>query len=173
MRELLDRVGRLEDRAEIQDLAVRYCFAIDSHDYDKLRSMFTADACLRTHSGRIKGLGVDGIMAYFESHLPSLGPSNHFVHGHIVEFDDGERDRATGIVASHAELGRNGTPMITAIRYLDKYERVVGRWRFRERIQSYMYFVDVREYSDVLVSELRIRTTKDNPQPADWPIPVK
>jgi hypothetical protein len=169
MDDLEARLRRLEDRAEIEELAVRYGFAVDDRDYPALRALFAPDGCLSTQAGAVKGQGVDAVMAYFDGHLPNLGPSNHFVHGHVVDFDPDDSDRATGMVASHAELWRNGVPMITAMRYLDTYRRVDGRWRFHQRTQSYMYFVDVREYPETLGSRLRIRTVKDQPQAADWP----
>lgn len=169
MDDLEARLRRLEDREEIQELAVRYGFAVDDHDYAAIRALFAPDGCLSTQAGAVKGRGVDEVVAYFEGHLPKLGASNHFVHGHVVEFDADDPDRATGLVASHAELWRDGAPMITAMRYIDAYRRVDGRWRFQERIQSYMYFVDVREYPETLGSRLRIRTSPGKPEAADWP----
>lgn len=162
------RIQRLEDLEAIRDLAVRYGFAVDERDFDAIVALFSPDGCLRTNAGVIKGQGVEGVGAYFRNHLPNLGPSNHFVHGHIVDFGE-DADRATGVVSAHAEMWRMGAPMITAMRYTDQYRRVDGRWRFQERIQSYMYFVDVREYAEALGSRLRVRSNRDNPQPADWP----
>jgi SnoaL-like domain len=162
------RIQRLEDRQEIQDLAVRYGFYVDDRDYDSLRALFAPDGCLRTNVGVIKGEGIDGVAEYFARHLPELGVSNHFVHGHLIDFDDVDNDRATGLVAGHAEVWRDGKPMVTALRYLDKYSRTADGWRFLERIQAYMYFVDVREYAEALGSTLRVRTGA-TPQPADWP----
>jgi SnoaL-like domain len=168
MDELEMRIQRLEDRQAIQDLTVRYGFYVDDRRYDKLKALFAPDGCLRTNAGVLKGEGIDGVGAYFEHHLPELGPSNHFVHGHVIDFDDVDRDLATGLVAGHAELWRDGKPMITALRYHDKYTRTPFGWRFLERIQAYMYFVDVREYPETLGSRLRIRTSA-TPLPADWP----
>src|SRR3981189_3313658 len=163
------RVQRLQDRQEIQSLAVRYGFFVDERDFDKLVALFAPDGRLRTHAGVIKGQGTEEVGAYFRNHLPNLGRSNHFVHGHVIDFVEGEPDRATGLVSAHAEMYRDGAPMITAMRYTDRYRRVEGSWRFEERIQSYMYFVDVREYAEALGSRLPVRSTKDKPKPADWP----
>jgi SnoaL-like domain len=85
-----------------------------------------------------------------------------------VQFDDGEPDVATGIVSSHAEVVRNDQPMWVALRYQDTYRRTPEGWRFADRLMSYMYYVDVREYADVLGQELRVRTY-DQPAPGDWP----
>lgn len=164
---VLRRLRSLEDRQEIQDLVVRYGFAIDDHDFERIRPLFAPDAKLRTHAGVVKGDGVDDIVAYYQKHFGRLGPSNHFVHGHLIEFD-GE-DRATGLVSSHAEVWRDELPMLTAMRYHDQYVRIDGRWVFRERVQSYMYFLDVREYADAFGAEFRVRTTPGSPQRADWP----
>lgn len=169
MNELEQRVDRLESREEIRALLVRYCLAVDDRDFDALSELFTEEAVLRQASGVIKGDGRQGVMQYFLDHLPNLGPTNHFVHGEVIEFDDSDPDRATGIVTSHAEVFRQGAPMITAMRYLDSFRRVDGAWRFAERVQTYMYFLDVREYADHFGSRLRIRTTPGDPKPADWP----
>jgi SnoaL-like protein len=168
MNELEARVRRLEDRERIEELAVRYGFCVDDRDFDGIRALFSPTATLRTKAGVIKGSNQDEVVAYFTKHLPNLTPSNHFVHGHVIEFDDSDPDTATGIVSSHAEMVRNGIPMITAMRYYDTYRRVDGQFVFEERVQTYMYFVDVREYVEALGSDLPIRSGAQ-PQAGDWP----
>ena len=165
--DLEQRIRRLEDRQQIQDLAVRYGFAVDDHDFERIRELFAPDSRLRTNAGVIKGEGVDAVVGYFETHFGRLGPSNHFVHGHLIDFQDDSR--ATGLVSSHAEVWRDGIPMLTAMRYIDTYVRIDGTWLFEERIQSYMYFVDVREYPEALGAKLRVRTPPAAPAPGDWP----
>ncbi|MGO4384429.1 nuclear transport factor 2 family protein [Specibacter sp. RAF43] len=162
------RLQQIEDRLEIQELVVRYGFLVDDHDLNGVKSLFARNGRLRTNAGLVKGEGVDGVGAYFESRFATLGPTNHFVHGHIIEFEDD--NRATGLVSSHAEVSRDGAPMLTAMRYIDTYTKVDGRWLFEDRIQSYMYFVDVREYAEALGAKLRIRTSPADAQPGDWPV---
>jgi SnoaL-like domain len=157
MNDLERAVQRLEDRNRIEEIAVRYGFYVDDGDLDGIESLFTPDATLRTKAGVIKGSNRDEVVAYFRDHLPDLTPSNHFVHGHVITFDEHDPDRAEGIVSSHAEMVRNAIPMVTAMRYYDTYRRVNGEFRFQERIQTYMYFVDVREYAEALGSELPLR----------------
>jgi SnoaL-like domain len=168
MDDLEARIRRVEDRLDIQEMAVRYGLYVDDRDYDAIMGLFAPDGRLRTAAGVVKGEGAEAVRAYFEHHMPDLGPSNHFVNGHVIDFDEIDPDVATGIVGSHAEMARNGVPMITAMRYLDGYRRVDGVWKFQDRTQTYMYFVDVREYADVLGNRLRIRSSS-TPQPADWP----
>lgn len=168
MSDLERRIDRLESREQIREILVRYGLAVDDRDYELLGSLFTSDAVLRQASGVVKGKG-PGVLQYFVDHLPELGPTNHFVHGEVVEFDDADPDRATGVVTSHAEVLRQNVPMITAMRYLDTYRRDDGVWRFAERVQTYMYFLDVRDYPTYFGSPLRIRTNPDDPKPGDWP----
>jgi ketosteroid isomerase-like protein len=169
---LEERVQRLEDLEDIRALAVRYGFAVDERDFEVLEQLFSPDAALRTAAGRAKGEGLEEVVGYFRAHLPQLGPTNHFTHGHLVTFLDGDRDRATGMVSSHAEVWRDGKPMVTAMRYLDAYVRHEGAWKFSERIQSYMYFVDVREYPEALGDALRVRAGA-SPSAADWPVALR
>ena len=166
--DLATRIERIEALEAIRSVAVKYCLAVDDRDYDVLRTLFTKDAVLRTKDGRIKGDDLDSVVGYFVDHMPDLGPSNHFTHGHVVDFDPADPGKATGIVVSHAELISKGRPMITAMRYYDTYRKEDGNWKFAERIQTYMYFVDVREYSEALGAVLRVRNGAE-PKPADWP----
>jgi hypothetical protein len=166
--DLEGRVRQLEDRARIEELAVLYGLCVDDRDLEGIRALFSPTASLRTKAGVVKGSNQDEVVAYFAKHLPNLTPSNHFVHGHVITFDDDDTDLATGVVSSHAEMVRNGIPMITAMRYYDTYRRVGGQFVFEERVQTYMYFVDVREYVEALGSDLPIRSGAQ-PQPADWP----
>ncbi|HJY26277.1 MAG TPA: nuclear transport factor 2 family protein [Actinomycetes bacterium] len=163
-----ERVRRLEDRAAIQDLAVMYGYVMDERVVDGIARLFTNDATLRSADGVFAATGLDEIVKTYQGRFDVLGPTNHFVHGHVVQFDDGEPDVATGIVSSHAEVVRNDQPMWVALRYQDTYRRTPEGWRFADRLMSYMYYVDVREYAEVLGQELRVRTY-DQPAPGDWP----
>jgi hypothetical protein len=169
MDDLECRIRRLEDLEEIRGLAVRYGVLVDERDVDGLCGLFSADGELRTMSGPSKGRGAEAIAEYYRAGYRVLGPTNHFTHGHLVDFDADDADRATGLVFAHAEVVRGGAPMVTALRYHDTYLRTPTGWRFRERIQSYMYFVDVREYAEALVHPLRMRRAPGDWQPAEWP----
>jgi SnoaL-like domain len=163
-----DRVRRLEDRNAIQDLAVMYGYVMDERVVDGIPRLFTDDATLRSADGVFSATGLDEIVKTYQGRFDVLGPTNHFVHGHVVRFDDSDPDVATGIVSSHAEVFRNEQPMWVALRYQDTYRRTPDGWRFADRLMSYMYYVDVREYAEVLGQELRV-LTYDQPAPGDWP----
>jgi SnoaL-like domain len=169
MADLEDRIRRLEDLEEIRGLAIRYGLFVDERDVAGICALFSEDGELKTMSGPSKARGPAAIAEYFRNGYRVLGPTNHFTHGHLIDFDTADRNSAAGLVFSHAEVVRDGRPMVTAMRYHDRYVRTSGGWRFRERIQSYMYFVDVREYAEALGHPLRMRRAPDDWRPADWP----
>ncbi|TKG70775.1 MULTISPECIES: nuclear transport factor 2 family protein [Prauserella] len=165
---LEQRLTRIEDRTEITDLAVLYGYVMDERDVRGIRRIFCEDATLRSADGVFAASGIDEIVRVYQGRFAALGATNHFTHGHVIRFDDGDPDSAHGLLASHAEVVRDGKPMVVALRYRDRYRRTPEGWRFADRLMSYMYYVDVREYADALGDALRVRAYGDQ-RPADWP----
>ncbi|MFC4003996.1 nuclear transport factor 2 family protein [Prauserella oleivorans] len=165
---LARRIGRIEDRAAIQDLGVMYGYIMDERDIDGIRRIFCEDATLRSADGVFAAEGIDKIVETYQGRFAALGPTNHFTHGHVVTFDDADPDVARGLLASHAEVVRDGKPMVVALRYQDTYRRTSTGWRFADRLMSYMYYTEVTEYANVLGKALRVRAYGDE-RPADWP----
>ncbi|MET7392877.1 nuclear transport factor 2 family protein [Dactylosporangium sp. NPDC005572] len=165
------RLTRLEDVEAIRDLVARYGFAIDDRDLDGVKVLFATEGSLQTASGPSKGKGVDAVGDYFAGRFAVLGPTHHFTHDHVIDFDPADPAIAHGRVAAHAEVWRDGRPMLTALRYLDTYVKKPEGWRFLSRTQAYLYFVDVRQYPEALGAKLRVRTgeTEADWKPADWP----
>jgi ketosteroid isomerase-like protein len=170
--ELERRIRRLEDRAAIGDLVTLYGFIMDERDVGSIPRIFCEDATMRSEDGVFGARGVDEIIDTFKGRFAALGATNHFTHGHVVRFDDTDPDVATGVLASHAEVVRDGTTMAVALRYKDRYRRTPDGWKFADRLMSYMYYVDVREYADALRGEQRMRAYGDH-RPADWPDALK
>ena len=171
MTDLADRLTRIEDENAIRRLVARYGFAVDDRDLDGVKALFAPDGALRTAGGTSKGTGVDAVGEYFAGRFAALGPTHHFTHDHVIDIDPADPTRATGRVSAHAEVWRDGAPMLTALRYLDEYVKRDEGWRFLSRTQAYLYFVDARQYPEALGARLRVRLgpTEDSWQPADWP----
>lgn len=165
---LEQRVRRIEDRAEITELGVLYGFVMDERDNDGIRRIFSHDARLRSADGVFAATGIEEIVEVYQGRFAALGPTNHFSHGHLIRFDDEDPDSAWGVLASHAEVVRDGTPMLVALRYEDRYRRTESGWQITDRLMSYMYYVDVREYPEALGERLRMRAYGDH-RPGDWP----
>lgn len=165
---LEDRVRRVEDRAAIQELAVLYGFVMDERDELGIRKIFTEDGNLRSADGVFAANGIDEIVTTYLGRFSALGPTNHFSHGHVVQFNDDDPDVATGLLASHAEVSRNGVAMLVALRYKDVYRRVGGRWMIADRLMSYMYYLPVTEYAEGLGDPNSIRVYGEAQQ-SNWP----
>lgn len=167
-RSLIERIRRLEDREAIRELVARYCLAIDGRDVARIADCFTADGGFRSRDGVLNARGRAAVVQQFHGRFAALGPTFHYTHDHVLRFDDGDADRASGIVTSHAELVRNGEPMWVALRYDDEYRRDDGHWRFQDRLLSFMYYLPVRDYPVALTERDRMRAY-GTPAAADWP----
>jgi len=109
-------VQEMSDRLEIQDLLARYCEAIDSHDWDALDDIFTADAIIDyTAAGGAKG-NLPETKAYLERAL------EQFFNPMVVE--------------------RDGQPhtLFVGIWYCDELIRTKAGWRIQHRREELSYF---------------------------------
>lgn len=159
--DLVERIRKLEDREAIRTLAATYGYAIDNRDMDAIARLFTRNGVFRSRDGVMTARGRDAVVQQFRGRFEALGLSLHWTHDHVIWLDPEDRDRATGWLSSHAELMRNGTPMVTALRYEDEYRREDGEWRFSDRSLYFWYYADVREYAEMLSSQLRMRAYGD------------
>lgn len=166
MSELDDRVRRIEDRLAIAELQARYTIFIDNHDLGEVAGLFAADARFRSADGIMAAVGRQAVCDQFRGRFTALGFGFHVTHDHLVELVDA--DHAWGVVSAHAEVVRNGQPMIAAIRYHDIYVREDGAWRFADRELRFFYYLPVSEYVDALPRRDRMRAYGDA-RPADLP----
>lgn len=158
--DLWQRVRRIEDRQAIQDLAVRYCVAIDDRDYTALVEMYTQDATLGA------AVGAQAVVETLRSIRDTYGRTIHTPEAHAVTFTgDGE---ATGLVLSHAELDIGGSTVHTAIRYVDRYRRGAGgTWRFVNRTLKVAYALPYGEMAESMTAELPVRWPGTEPAPTE------
>ncbi|MGW6693528.1 nuclear transport factor 2 family protein [Rhodococcus sp. NPDC054953] len=122
------------------DLAGRYAVAVDDRDAAALAALFTVDAALvqppalTRGAGEVVAAGVDAIVAAVLDGTAHLQATRHDVHQSVVDVDG---DTATGrayCLAHHLYRGRDGMrDNAIAIRYLDRYRRVDGRWLIARR----------------------------------------
>lgn len=162
------RLRALEDREAIRTLVARYCLLVDAREITQVALLFARDGRFASADGKIESRGRSEITEQFHRRYAVLGPSNHFVHESVVEFDPLDPDVATGWVNSHAEVVRNGTALWAALRYHDRYRREDGEWRFEERLLHFFYYLSPREYPDHL-GELQRNRAYPEPLPADYP----
>jgi ketosteroid isomerase-like protein len=168
-RSLEDRIRRLEDVEAIRNLAARYCFVIDDRDLEGIGDCFCEDGRFRSVDGKMDSRSRQEVMDQYHGRFEVLGPANHIAHQHVVDLDPDDPDRATGTISSHAEVVRNGKVMLSALRYDDVYRRDPdGRWRFLDRVLSFFYYVEPKDYVSVFDTPER-NHAYESPHAADIP----
>lgn len=168
MKSLEERIARLEAESQIRQLIARYCFYIDDRHVDLIKTLFTADGTLRSADGVMNATGVDAIIDQYHGRFDVLGPGHHFMHDVQLDFIGDGAKEATGRVSGHAELWRNGKMMVCGIRYKDLYRNTAEGWRIADREISFIYYVPVAEYPDILGGPNRNRAYPE-PKAADFP----
>lgn len=164
---LEQRVARLEARAEIQDLLVRYALLIDDHEFEALGQLFTADA--RFGSPGSTHIGRDAIVANYRR-LATLYPITlHEARGFLIKFQDD--DHARGQVIGFSEQANEQHTVVTSFRYHDEYVRGDGRWQFAARQVRTLYAMTHAELAaGGLRLDLRKRWPHRPPAPAELPV---
>jgi len=134
----------LLDRQHIADLCIRYTMALDTKDWDLLRSCFVDEPVFVHPGGRLAGWGA--ILARTSDALDPLDVTQHLL-GNITAEVHG--DSATSRCYFQAQHVCHETPggdtYIIAGSYADRLERTAAGWRIAERVQTYFWREGNRE----------------------------
>ncbi len=161
------RLRRLEALESIRTLAARYVFAIDDRNFNDVAACFAENACFRSRDGMMNAIGRAAIMDQFQRRFSALGHGAHYTHDHVIQLDD-DASAAKGIVSLHAELMRNGKPMLASLRYEDAYCIEDGQWKFADRLLAFLYYLNTEDYLAHFPGQKRNRAY-DEPIDADFP----
>lgn len=164
--DLEQRLRRIEDRFELQDLVVKYFNASDDDDYPALEATFTPEVTF-VGSGFGEAKGRAAVMEFLITSRAAMGLTVHTPNYVLIDFD-GE-DRATGQVGAHLELTRGGKGLFGAVRYLDQYVRLEEGWRIHRRHMLVIHISPWEEVGSAFASELCIRWPGVDPLPSDLP----
>lgn len=153
--DLEQRVRRLEDKSDINDLVVRYFLAADDDDFEGVAASFTADAVFSS-SGIVSGAGRDAIVEFIRQARSQMGLTIHTPHYvHITFRDDG--GTASGWVGAHLELDLGGKAVLGAVRYVDEYVRSDGNWLIQSRDMRTIYIAPWLEVGEAFASSNPVR----------------
>jgi len=135
-------VRRLRDRAEIQDLRLRYHAAVNERRPEAIAPLFAPDGALDFGAlGRADGRAE--IAAFFAATLSDPATFvKQFIHNHAVEIE-GERGAGTSYLEARTVL--EGESILVAARYDDEYVREGGCWRFQRMSLTPIFIVPLRE----------------------------
>lgn len=166
MASIEDRIRRLEDRAEIHDLVIRYFVASDDDDYQTLADTFAPDGSFSA-SGFGTSNGRDAVVEGIRASRGFMGATVHTPHYVLLTIED--KDHASGIVGAHLELAMGEDTLFGAVRYADRYARIDGCWRFTSREMRVVHVAPWTDVGSSLTSELRVRWPGLPPSPSDFP----
>jgi len=135
-----DAAARLAppDRAAIDDLLARYCFAIDLRDWEGLREVFARDAVI-TYSGPRVSTGIDQIVAFFRTTTSLAAATQHLLHTSRVWATGPDTAEGLSHVTAH-HVGHDAvlpapeaaTYTVTGT-YHDQFARTGEGWRIGRR----------------------------------------
>lgn len=166
MTTLEERIQKLEDRAEIQDLVARYFKVTDDDDEPALADCFTASARFIA-SGFDGGTGRDGVMAFLKAARSNMQQTVHTPHYVHIIFKGA--DEADGTVMAHLEIGIGGTTVYGAVRYLDTYAREGGKWRIATREMRTVHLGSWNLVASSMNDPNNVRWPGAEPAPSDFP----
>jgi 3-phenylpropionate/cinnamic acid dioxygenase small subunit len=135
--------GDLLDRLAIQDLVVRYAWAIDDKDWDALDAVFTRDAWI-DYSANPAGVAghLPEIKEWLAASLAPFPMTQHLVTNIDARIDG---DRATCRTMMYNPMGaatREGPlhHFFMGGRYDDELVRTPDGWRIAKRVETLLWF---------------------------------
>jgi SnoaL-like protein len=166
MPDLETRLRRVEDRAELQDLAVRYFLAADDDDHLALADTFLPDAHFIAggfHGGSTR----EEIVDFIRADRKNMGVTIHTLNFCLFTFESS--DRANGVIGAHLELARAGLSLYGAVRYHDCYTRLDDRWRIQGREMLAIHIGPWEDVGTSLTSHKPVRWPGAPPRESDFP----
>jgi hypothetical protein len=128
----------ISDRLEIEQLLIRYCYAVDDRDWDAYRQIFAPDAIIDdTVTGGIRS-GVEEHITYLTRALSRIRISQHAVSSILIQIRGNEAiARAHCSCPMVVDLGEGRTQVFfQGLWYHDRLVRTAEGWRIKELIEE-------------------------------------
>jgi hypothetical protein len=158
-------VQHLLDKSALQDLVLRYCRSMDRRDFALARSLYHVDA-LEDRGDIFRGC-VDEFIAWLPQVTAQFELTVHRVFNMLFVV---EGDRAEGEIyceAYHRTHQPDAREMIVGGRFLDRYERRNGEWKFIYRTSTVdrcnLRPVDVQAYAQFVAKTPAGRPDRTDP----------
>jgi hypothetical protein len=132
-----DALATLIAKDEIRELAMLYSRGVDRKDIDLLRTLYTEDGT-DNHGSYFSGSASDYV-DWLASGLPNIRYTGHHICNHLISVDGDEGNGEVYCIAFHIlPDGKGGfVEDLMLVRYVDRYRKEGGRWRFASRVVSF------------------------------------
>ena len=122
---------RSQAASSLQQLAWTYCHAIDRGDLKLVRSLYHDDA-IDDHGPMFSG-SPDEYVAWLPSMLANWEMTSHVISNMLFLIDGNQAEGELVVLAYHRTPAPGSRELIARGRYLDRYEKRDGIWRFLRR----------------------------------------
>jgi 3-phenylpropionate/cinnamic acid dioxygenase small subunit len=133
----------LADRAEIQDVLVRYGWAIDTKDWELLDTCFTDDAEVdySSNPGGKKG-PYKQIRSWLEKMISAFPVTQHLMSNMEVQLSGDTATARTMVTNPQGAATREGPLHFFYVggRYDDQFVRTADGWRIKLRVETTLWF---------------------------------
>jgi ketosteroid isomerase-like protein len=127
-------LSTVADRLEITEVLYRYAMALDSHDWEGLKSVFTPDAVADFLDLGGVNEGLDAITALIAGVLSGLDASQHLIGCPLATVDGDTATATCYLQAQHVFKGApGGDHFLVGGTYVDRLVRTADGWRIVHR----------------------------------------
>ncbi|MBB5069376.1 nuclear transport factor 2 family protein [Saccharopolyspora gloriosae] len=128
------RVQRLVDRAEINDVQLRYASGTDSHDWELFRSCFTDEVEVDFSEGfgrPVARMKADDWVRGTAPRMESFAATQHMITNLVITFDGDDLATCVAYVRARHHLPNNtgGSDQTVYGYYTNRFERTSHGWR--------------------------------------------
>jgi ketosteroid isomerase-like protein len=129
-------VEEISDRMEIEQLLVRYCYAIDDRDWDAYRSVYTEDAVIDDVSAG-PGNSVEEMVEFLSRALERVVQIQHAISTSLIDIDG---DTASARTICHCPVVLEGNDgeiemFFQGLWYVDELVRTPDGWKIAKRAE--------------------------------------
>jgi len=128
----------LLDERDIVAVALLYCRALDTKDFELLRGVFLLEATADLSSGT-ELIGFDAIKGRIETALDRFDETQHLVGNHEVTIDGDTATHRCYLQAQHVKRGADASNYLIGGRYEDHLVRTEVGWRIAHRTLAVMW----------------------------------
>jgi len=146
MDDLAMRLERLENESALTRLVYNYCHGIDRHDLERFLSIWSVDAIWDVGPPLGKCTGITEIQkGLSEGVWPAFQASQHCTTNLVFDIDG---DKARGLSnVTFQGVGVDGSAIMVASTYRDRFSRQDGRWYLTERLTEFHHSVPLLDVS--------------------------